>query len=175
MCEMLRLRPYRAEDAGTILSWCTDEETFYKWNAGILGAYPLCEEQFQAVQSAMPFVAFDESGLVGFFSLRHPGKSLDELRFGFVIVDPVRRGKGYGKKMLQLGLCFAFEIYGAKRATLGVFENNPPAYYCYKAVGFEDVQLETPESYPIMGQNWNCLELAIESKAYDSDRRSNMV
>ena len=36
----------------------------------------------------MPFTAFDESGMVGFFTLRNPGDSLDELRFGFVIVDP---------------------------------------------------------------------------------------
>lgn len=53
-------------------------------------------------------------------------------------------------------------INGARKATLGVFENNLPAYYCYKAVGFRDVPLETPEIYPVLGQDWNCLELAIE-------------
>ena len=41
----------------------------------------------------MPFTAFDESGILGFFTLRNPNESLDELRFGFVIVNPLSRGK----------------------------------------------------------------------------------
>ena len=44
--------------------------------------------------------------------------------------------------MLQLGLKYANEIYGAKKVTLGVFENNTAAYHCYKAVGFKDVILD---------------------------------
>ena len=43
--------------------------------------------------------------------------------------------------MLKLALKYAFEIYGANRVSLGVFENNKSAYYCYKAAGFEDVFL----------------------------------
>lgn len=34
---MLRLRPYKKDDAETILSWIKDEKAFYKWTAGILG------------------------------------------------------------------------------------------------------------------------------------------
>lgn len=30
---MLRVRPYRKDDAKTIVTWCKDEETFYKWTA----------------------------------------------------------------------------------------------------------------------------------------------
>ena len=162
---MLRLRPYKAEDAETILSWCKEEEAFYKWTAGVLGTYPLTEEQFNVVLGAMPFVAFEDSEPVGFFNMRLPEENFDTLRIGFVIVDPVKRGRGYGKEMLKLGLRFAFEIYGANKATLGVFENNLPAYYCYKAVGFEDIPLENTEVYSVMGQEWNCLELKIEKKS----------
>lgn len=108
-----------------------------------------------------PFTAFDETGIVGFFTLRNPGESLDELRFGFVIVNPCKRGKGYGKNMLQSELKFAFEIYGAKKVSLGVFENNLPAYCCYKAVGFRDVVLDTPEKYSVMGEEWKCRELYV--------------
>ena len=61
--------------------------------------------------------------------------------------------------MLQLGLKYAKEIYGAKKVSLGVFENNAPAYYCYKAVGFSDVELDEIEKYSILGEEWNCLEL----------------
>ena len=95
--------------------------------------------------------------------MRNPNESLDELRFGFVIIDPDKHGKGYGKEMLRLGLKFAFEIYGAERASLGVFENNLPAYYCYKAVGFEDVVPDTTETYCILGEEWKCKELRMEN------------
>ncbi len=160
---MLRIRPYKTADANTILSWCQDEKVFYQWTAGVLGMYPITQNEFSFVESLMPFTAFDETGIAGFFTLRNPNESLDELRFGFVIVDPARRGKGYGKTMLRLGLKFAFEIYGAKRASLGVFENNLPAYYCYKAVGFHDVALDEMETYRIMGEEWKCKELMMEN------------
>ena len=80
-------------------------------------------------------------------------------QFGFVVVDPKKRGKGYGKAMLQLGVKFAKEIYGAKKVSLGVFENNQSAYHCYKAVGFNDVVLKETEKYVVLGEEWKCLEL----------------
>lgn len=161
---MLRIRPYKAEDADTILSWCRNEMEFYRWTAGILGAYPITKNEFGFVESLMPFTAFDETGIVGFFTLRNPNNSTDELRFGFVIVSPDVRGKGYGKEMLQMGVKFAFEIYGAKRVSLGVFENNLSAYYCYKSVGFEDVVLDKTETYCALGQEWKCKELMMTNK-----------
>lgn len=71
--------------------------------------------------------------------MRRPRESFEELRFGFVIVNPEKRGQGYGKNMLKLGLKYAKDIYGANKVSLGVFENNESAYYCYKATGFEEV------------------------------------
>lgn len=158
---MLRLRPYISDDAEQILSWCKDEKAFYKWTAGVLGDYPLSKEQFSAVNSRMAFTAIDDNEIVGFFTLRNPDKLFEELRFGFVIVDSKKRGKGYGKKILQLGLKYAKEIYGAKKVSLGVFENNEPAYHCYKAVGFKDVVQEEIETYHILGEDWKCLVLEI--------------
>ena len=72
--------------------------------------------QIGLLKSLMPFTAFDETGVLGFFTLRNPDESLEELRFGFVIVNPDKRGTGCGKAMLQLGLKFVFEIYGADKA-----------------------------------------------------------
>ena len=161
---MLRLRPYKSSDASTILSWCQDEVSFYKWTAGVLGNYPITKNEFSFVESLMPFTAFDETGVIGFFTFRSPDESLDELRFGFVIINPEKRGMGLGKELLRLGLSFAFEMYGAKRASLGVFENNLPAYNCYKAVGFDDVILDAPETYCVLGEEWKCKELMIENR-----------
>ena len=114
---------------------------------------------FGFVNTLMAFTAIDDDDLVGFFTMRRPTESHDELRFGFVVIDPDKRGKGYGKSMLQLGVKFAKEIYGAKKVSLGVFENNESAYFCYKAVGFHDVVLEKTEKYVVHGKEWKCLEL----------------
>lgn len=159
---MIRLRPYKQEDAEIILSWCTDEKSFYKWTAGVLGDYPITAQQFNNVGNLMAFTAIEDNEVVGFLTMRNPGKSLDEVRFGFVIVDPKKRGNGYGKKMLKLAIKFAHEIYGANKISLGVFESNLPAYYCYKAVGFEVVVLDEVEEYHILGEAWKCLELKIQ-------------
>lgn len=133
---MLRLRPYNKDDAETIMSWVKDERAFYKWTAGVLGEYPLSVEQFNVVSRLMAFTAIDDNETVGFFILRRPSDSFEKLRFGFVIVNSEKRGQGYGKRMLKLGLKYAKEIFGANTVSLGVFENNKSVYYCYKAVGF---------------------------------------
>lgn len=158
---MLRLRPYNRKDAETILSWTRDEKAFYKWTAGVLGEYPLTVDQFHSVSDLMAFTAIDDNEVVGFFTMRRPRESFDELRFGFVVVDSSKRGKGYGKQMLQLGLIYAKEIFGAKKVSLGVFKNNESAYHCYKSSGFEDVVLDEVETYQVLGEEWECLELEI--------------
>ena len=149
---MLRLRPYNKDDAETILTWIKDEKAFYKWTAGILGEYPISVEQFNT----------DDEKIVGFFTMRRPNDSFEELRFGFVIVDSEKRSHGYGKNMLKLGLKYAKEIFGANKASLGVFKNNEPAYYCYKAIGFENVEMDEAEKYAVMGEEWDCIELEMK-------------
>lgn len=156
---MINLRPYKMEDADIILSWCKNEIDFYKWTAGVLGSYPLTVSQFNKVSSLMAFTATYDNEIIGFFTLRKPGETQDELRFGFVTVDSSKRGMGYGKAMLNLGIEYAREKYGVKKVSLGVFDNNMPAYYCYKSVGFQDCKLEKEEKYSVLGENWNCLEL----------------
>ena len=168
---MLGLRPYKKEDAATIISWSKDEKAFYQWSAGIMGKYPITQKEFGFVDSMMAFTAFDENGIVGFFTLRNPGGKQDELRIGFVIIDPGRRGCGTGKEMILLGLRYAFDIYGAKKVSLGVFENNEPAYYCYKAAGFKEVVPDKTETYPVMGEEWKCKEMIIERGIGCDERR----
>ncbi len=95
--------------------------------------------------------------------MRRPSESFDELRFGFVVVDPSKRGKGYGKRMLQLGLKFTINLW-CKKVSLSVFENNESAYFCYKSIGFDDVILDKTEIYYVLGEEWKCKELMIENR-----------
>ena len=160
----MKLRPYSKEDAKTILSWSADERAFYMWCAGVIGDYPATEKEFAFVENMTAFTAYDESGIVGFFTMRQPDPSKNVLRAGFVIVDPTKRGQGLGKKMLSLALKYAFEEYKADEVSLGVFENNEPAYYCYKAAGFEEVVLDEVESYKVLGEEWKCIEMRVKNE-----------
>ena len=170
---MLRLRPYKTCDAETIISWIKSEYAFRQWCADRYDHYPITSEdmnaQYQDLSGAdwfYPVTAFDESGVVGHMIMRFTDADKNILRFGFVIVDEKKRGQGYGKKMLELALKAAFELLGARTVTLGVFENNPAAYHCYKAVGFQDVPMDEPEYYPVLGQEWKCLELKMTAAEY---------
>lgn len=166
----LRLRPYKACDARTIVTWIPDEISLRKWSADRYEAFPITEEDMNEKymdsiysDDFYPMTAFDESGIVGHLIMRFTDKEKSVLRFGFVIVDDKKRGKGYGKKMLELALKYAFEILKVSKVTLGVFENNPSAYYCYKAAGFQEIPLEKEEYYSILGERWKCIEMEMEN------------
>lgn len=163
---MLHIRPYRRNDSEVIANWCQDEITFYQWSEGRLGDFPAAPERIEQAVSGridndryFPFTAFDENGVAGFFTLRQQGDRADELSFGYVILSPETRGKGYGKQMLRLGLKFAFELYGASKVLLEVFENNPKAYYCYRSVGF--IENNHITSYDLCGEKWKSIEMEI--------------
>lgn len=170
---MLRLRPYKKCDAKTIVSWIKDEVSLRKWSSDRYESFPITEIDMNKkyidcngdcidMDNFYPMTAFDESGVVGHLIMRFTDEDKKILRFGFVIVDDSKRGMGYGKEMLQLSLKYAFEILKVEKVTIGVFENNLSAYFCYKSVGFKDIQLDEPEYYSIIGEKWKCLELEIE-------------
>ena len=160
---MIRLRPYKKCDAKTIVTWCKDEISFRKWSSDRWDAFPLTEADMNKKyvdhngdcieeDNFFPMTAFDESGVVGHLIMRFTDEKKAILRFGFVIVDDSKRGMGYGKEMLQLALQYAFEILKAEKVTLGVFDNNMPAYFCYKSVGFTDVKMEKAEACELCGE-----------------------
>ena len=64
--------------------------------------------------------------------------------------------------MIQMAMKYAFEMLGAKKVTLGVFDNNLPAYYCYKAAGFAEITMEQPCIFEILGEKWNCIEMEVD-------------
>ena len=167
---MLRLRPYKSCDAETIVSWIKDEYAFRQWCADRYDHYPITASDINDQYNShseddwfYPMTAFDESGVVGHMIMRFTDDAKSVLRFGFIIVDVAKRNHGYGKEMLHLALRFAFGILKARMITLGVFENNPAAYHCYRSAGFREAQME-PGYYHVMGEAWKCIEME-----YDPD------
>ena len=162
---MLRLRPYKNCDAMTIVSWISNEYAFRQWCADRFDHFPITAADMNNQYNSYagddwfyPMTAFDESGVVGHMIMRFTDDSKETIRFGFIIIDSEKRGQGYGKEMIRLALKFTFEILKARRVTLGVFENNPAAFYCYKSAGFHEIQTD-PEYYHVLGEDWKCLEM----------------
>ena len=164
---MLRLRPYKACDASAIVLWSEDETAFRSWSADRFPAYPITAEDLNRHYDAMAesdsfyeFTAFDDSGLVGHLIMRFTDDEKTTLRFGFVIVDPRKRGQGYGREMLNLAIRYAFDFLKAEKITLGVFENNLAAYQCYRAAGFRETPSCKASWYHIGSEDWKCIEMA---------------
>lgn len=166
----LKLRQYKPCDAQSIVSWIKDEESLCKWSSDRFGEYPItaedinekylsCNGDCTESDNFYPFTAFDESGAVGHLIMRYTDTEKKTIRFGFIIVSDSVRGKGYGKQMLLLAQKYAFELFGAEKITLGVFENNQPAYWCYKAAGFAE---NGGESFcDFSGERWRIIEMEV--------------
>lgn len=107
------LRIYKKEDAPIIAEWLRSEEELYKWSADRFNKYPLSgkdinENYVPQIETGrfIPLTAIDDDGdVIGHFIIRYPRDDDDSsVRFGFVIVSPKFRGKGYGKELLKLGI-----------------------------------------------------------------------
>ena len=167
---MLRLRPYKRCDARSVVRWTGDKSAFYKWSAGRFGEYPLTAGRLNDYYDALEndpnhwtMTAFDDSGAVGHLIMRFTDDTQKTLRFGFIIVDPEIRGRGYGRQMLTLAAQYAFTCIRPECITLGVFENNPAARRCYESIGMRAVG---EEMYTLMGQEWKCIEMELTPESF---------
>ena len=161
------LRSYKKEDAPVIVGWLQSEEELYKWSADRFNKYPLSGEDINENYAPqletgrfIPLTAVNDDGeICGHFIIRYPKDDDDSsVRFGFVIIDPTLRGKGYGKELLRLGIEYVKDNLKAARIDLGVFENNESARRCYEAAGFtEYARRECRMPIGI----WNCADMEI--------------
>lgn len=159
----MKLRPFKIEDAATILSWCKDKRSFRLWSADRYKNFPSQPEDM-AVQydgsNIYPLTAVDDDeNIIGHIMIRVPNPDNPScVRLGFVIVDDSLRGRGLGKDLLRETIAYAAEHFSAEEITLGVFANNPPALKCYESVGF---MTTGKEEYEIDGEMWNCIEMRL--------------
>ena len=105
----MQLRAYAyGADFGRIESWVADERTHAFWCAGRFSR-PLTRGDFEdrlrelTEESGLrAFVAeTEEDGPVGFLCTS-PGPAEGETTLKYVVIDPSRRGKGFGREMVSL-------------------------------------------------------------------------
>lgn len=94
---------------------------------------------------ALQLVIVGESAPVAYGEVNRLNDRGDEYWLGHLIVDPARRGEGFGYELTRLLLHRAFARLGARRVSLVVFPDNERAISVYKAAGMycEGYELHT--------------------------------
>jgi RimJ/RimL family protein N-acetyltransferase len=170
---MIRLRPFKPSDMKYLVDWTTDERLFSMWCANKF-TYPLTENQlikykdmYEEDEFGWIFTALDEEGTpIGHMLMRLADYEKESLHFGFVLIDPRRHGKGYGKEMVSQAIKYAVHICKVKKITLGVFSNNPKAHNCYKSLSFVDQNCQE-DIFTYKNEKWGLIDMLYEHNEED--------
>lgn len=131
----LRVRARTDADVRAVAGWVPDAQALFLFTGSRL-VWPLTGEQLSSMSASgevSAWVMVDErSVLLGHFDLTLQG---DAARLGRVIVDPSRRGRGYGGALVEFAIETARAL-GMKALTLNVIADNAPAIAAYERAGF---------------------------------------
>lgn len=166
----MRIRPYiPKKDYEYVAKWIDDERTHAFWCANRL-SYPITPKSFHeflennaADWTDSAYIATENNGqAAGFFC--YSVNTEDNTGFlKFVIVDKTKRGKGYGKEMLNLALQYAFQITGAETVQLNVFSENTLAKHCYEKVGFVERNVDK-DVFSFKGELWSRCNMIVSKQ-----------
>ena len=107
----------------------------------------------------------DEDGIpVGHVAIKNVDYKRNTAYIGFIVVDPQKRGKGYGKELVNLITRYIFEILKIDEVTLYVYDQNPIAKKCYESVGFKQTTIEKAQ-FEYKNEKWDRY-LMIKNKEY---------
>lgn len=164
----MRIRLYIEEkDFEYLAKWINDEKIHALWCANLM-PYPITKENLHSFleKNAMEwtdsaYVAMEDNGKVmGFFCY---SVNVDD-NSGFlklIVVDREKRGVGYGKKMLQLALKYAFDITGVESVRINVFDENAAAKHCYEKIGFVEESI-SKDIFPYKDETWSRCHMIIK-------------
>jgi RimJ/RimL family protein N-acetyltransferase len=142
-----RLVPFEATWAARLVSWVTSDQELY-WLAPKTHP-PLTPVSVVAWRGPdhSPYVLLPQAGAdpVGYGELNRLTRGIRQYWLGHLVVDPARRGLGYGVELTRRLLREAFEERGAERVTLVVFPQNEAALKCYLSAGMRLDGHETHE------------------------------
>lgn len=165
----MRIRPYiESRDYDYLKEWIDDERTHTLWCANQI-SYPVTKEDLHDLLEKnaedwtdSAYVATEDDGeVVGFFC--YCVNVADNTGFlKFIVVDNKKRGAGYGRRMLQLALRYAFDITGVKSVSLNVFDENARATQCYEKLGFTTESI-SKEKFAYKDELWGRRRMTISA------------
>ena len=148
--KLINFPPSRTHD---LLSWIGGEEDQQFWSGNTFqeGLNPevfLIHLQRKDLHS---FAFINDEGLLTCYGeIVHPvGNKAVLCR---VIVNPVIRRRGIGRKFIQKIINWCASQKKFKKITLNTFGHNQPARRCYRSLGFNEVVLK--KKYRRVGSDW---------------------
>ena len=157
----MRIRPYlENRDYEYLEQWSGGARAHALWCANLF-PYPLTKEGLHNALERnarewedCAFVATEDDGEPAGFFCYSVNMENDVGFFKFIIIDPEKRGRGYGQRMLKLALRYAFEITGAQVVRLNVFQENESARRCYEKAGFSEKSVEEG-AFSYQNERWS--------------------
>jgi RimJ/RimL family protein N-acetyltransferase len=145
----IELHPFSQSDFKELISWIHTAEDLFIWSATTF-TFPLDENQlerhFQEAQTSkarLMYTAVDGQTKehVGHIELTRLDRENRKASIAYVLVDPGKRGQGYGKRMMESVLNECFLEMQLASVDLFVFESNTRAVHLYQKIGFEIAEL----------------------------------
>lgn len=173
----MKLTYFTEHDFQRLIDWIPDAKFMMQWG-GPAFHYPLTHEQLAdyleeantAVSTKYVFNVLDnEDKVIGHISFKDVDRNLKCARIGKVLIGENVRGNGYGTKMMNTALAFAFEMLQLEKVTLGVFDFNTSAIRCYEKVRFQQ-QTFLKDARQFEDEYWSLIEMAISAEEWKQAR-----
>jgi len=130
------LRDSVERDIDEMMTWFPDRDAVTIWG-GPSFRYPFTRHSF---------VEDIYWGRMASFTLRDPADNfaafgqlyerLERVNLARLVANPLMRGRGVGKKLIEMLMAASRSMFECSEYSLFVFRDNTPAYECYKSVGF---------------------------------------
>lgn len=134
-------------DIEELMTWFPDAQSVDIWG-GPRFRFPFDRETFYADCRWQDFSSFclrnPENEFAAFGQL---GSRYDRFHLARLVANPRMRGRGVGRKLLEMMIDAARKEQNHDEIALFVYRDNEPAYRCYRALGFE--MREYPDGAPM--------------------------
>lgn len=142
---MVRLREVTRADAGDLYRWRMDERSrpmFRSVDPVPFDVHRAFMERYFAEGNTDHWFVIEAGGVpVGTITLYHLSADGHEAEWGRLVVDPDRRGQGYGRRALALLIAHA-RAAGVRKLRCEVLETNAVAASLYTEAGFRRTGVE---------------------------------
>ncbi len=167
---MIRLQNFGGKDFNQLISAIPDARFLLQW-AGPKYTYPLdfaqLNDTLAKTDGEQPsFKVFkatkvDGSEAIGHIQLMDIDYNNSSCILGRVLIFSEYRGRGFGKKLVNCAVEYAFVILGLHEITLGVFDFNQSAIVTYKRIGFVEYQFNKG-ARQFQNENWNVIKMKLK-------------
>lgn len=133
----MKLVSFSQEDMDVLINWVHSAEFNHLWG-GDRFTFPLDKSQLSkhlTSEEVTPLILHEDGQRLGYIELFR--ESATTYRLCRVLIgESSSRGKGHGRRMVELAIEYARTQLNAEHLKLTVFEHNNKARRCYESLGF---------------------------------------